>query len=571
MITLFRPGVMEDILPGALVHATASAAVRFGASRTLLGGSAAILAQGVMTAMSMTRWWKVASVLLVAGATVSGAGLLSGNGGILAVNPGSQAAVKGGAGSGATGSDMPVASVNRGMFRIAVSQRGVLEASKSGDVLSRVESPTTIIAILPEGTKVKQGELVCELDTAALRDLLTNQKITTRSAEAAFQNARLTREVAEIAVKEYEDGIYPQDLQTIQGEIKTAEAEIKNTEVRLERIRTARRKLNDWLARKDRVADSSDIMAELDLDDRIDAANEAMDRNRLSLEQMQSKLKKLNDYTKPKTLKELRNEVEKARSNELTKEMTYQLEKMKEANLVRQINNCKLFAPSDGFVIHANDPTRPAGQWPPQVQVGATVHERQHVFRVDDLGAPMQVDAKVAESIVDRVQPGQKAQVLVDAFAGEKFTGTVTQAAPLPDPGSPGGGRKVYSTRITLDRRQESLRPGMTAEVEILLAEHDNALTVPWDAVFHFENKDHVAVRRPDGSFAWREVILGTGDSGTRMVEVKQGLEPGEQVAPKPSELMSEYEKRRKASDCRPSPRSRNLPVLIGCRPAAKK
>ena len=104
-------------------------------------------------------------------------------------------------------------------------------------------------------------------------------------------------------------------------------------------------------------------MAELDLDDRIDATNEAMDRNRLSLEQMQSKLKKLNYYTKPKTLKELRNEVEKARSNELTKETTYQLEKMKEANLLRQINNCQLFARSDGFVIHANDPTRPAGQW----------------------------------------------------------------------------------------------------------------------------------------------------------------------------------------------------------------
>ena len=71
VITLLRPGVMEDLLPGALVQATTSAAVRFGASRTLLGGSAAILAQGVITAMSMTRWWKVASLLLVAGATVS--------------------------------------------------------------------------------------------------------------------------------------------------------------------------------------------------------------------------------------------------------------------------------------------------------------------------------------------------------------------------------------------------------------------------------------------------------------------------------------------------------------------
>ena len=77
VIALLRPALMEDLLPGALVHSTASAAVRFGASGNLLGGTAAILAQGVLTAMSMTRWWKVASVLLVAGATVSGAELLT--------------------------------------------------------------------------------------------------------------------------------------------------------------------------------------------------------------------------------------------------------------------------------------------------------------------------------------------------------------------------------------------------------------------------------------------------------------------------------------------------------------
>ena len=49
----------------------------------------------------------------------------------------------------------------------------------------------------------------------------------------------------------------------------------------------------------------------------------------------------------------------------------------------------------------------------------------------------------------------------------------------------------------------------MNADVEILIAEHENVFTIPWDAVFHFENKDHVAVKRPDSSFAWREVILG--------------------------------------------------------------
>ena len=54
----------------------------------------------------------------------------------------------------------------------------------------------------------------------------TNQKITVKSAEANFENAKLTREVAEIAVVEYEEGIFKQDQATIEGEIKLAESEL---------------------------------------------------------------------------------------------------------------------------------------------------------------------------------------------------------------------------------------------------------------------------------------------------------------------------------------------------------
>ena len=90
----------------------------------------------------------------------------------------------------------------------------------------------------------------------------------------------------------------------------------------------------------------------------------------------------------------------------------------------------------------------PQGNLKGRPKSSAIVRERQLVFHVQDLGAPMQVNAKVAESIVHKVQPGQKAQIVVDAFPGAKFTGTVTQVVPLPDPGSPGGGRKVYPTTI---------------------------------------------------------------------------------------------------------------------------
>ena len=130
-----RPAGLEELVPAGLVSSTTSAAVRFAASRTILGGSAAILAQGVLTAMSMTRWWKVASMLLVAGATVSGLGVLAWTG-ASAVEPRPQAAAKAGAGAG---SDTPVAEVNLGKFKVSVTGPGSLEPERDNDVICQVE------------------------------------------------------------------------------------------------------------------------------------------------------------------------------------------------------------------------------------------------------------------------------------------------------------------------------------------------------------------------------------------------------------------------------------------------
>ncbi|HEV3165880.1 MAG TPA: hypothetical protein VGZ22_17760, partial [Isosphaeraceae bacterium] len=67
---------------------------------------------------------------------------------------------------------------------------------------------------------------------------------------------------------------------------------------------------------------------------------------------------------------------------------------------------------------------------------------------------------------------------------------------------------------------------------EILIAEHDDVLTVPVQAVFpHDGNRRtryHVAVKKPDGSVDNREVTLGLGNG--KYVEVKQGLQSGDVV-----------------------------------------
>ena len=408
---------------------------------------------------------------------------------------------------------------------ITVVERGNLESSKNEDVYCKVEGVgTTIISIVPEGKLVKKGDLVCELDAATLKDTLTNQVITTKGAEAAFQNAKLTREVAEIGVIEYIEGIYKQDYATAEGEIKLAEADLKRAEDRLE--------WSDKMKEKGYVSEGQNISDKLTLQ-----------RAKFTLEQSQTKRHVLETYTKKKTVKELQAEVEKAHSDELAKQATWELEKGKEEKLNRQIANCKILAPNDGLVVYANDPGRGGmGQTTPQIEEGATIRERQKIFSLPDT-TKMQVNTKVHESMIKQITSGLRARIKVDAFADQTLPGSVVDIAPLPDPNNFfSSDIKVYTTHITIEKGLAGLKPGMTAQVEILVNELTNVLCVPVQAVLEYKNKYHVAVKKADGSFEFRDVIVGI--SNEKLVEVKEGIKEKDLVALNPISLMSEDENR---------------------------
>ena len=79
----------------------------------------------------------------------------------------------------------------------------------------------------------------------------------------------------------------------------------------------------------------------------------------MSLASAQDKLELLENWTKAKTLKERKDEVERAQSDEVAREQTWQLEKTKVAKLRSQIASCKIPARTDGILQYATDPTRP--------------------------------------------------------------------------------------------------------------------------------------------------------------------------------------------------------------------
>jgi HlyD family secretion protein len=536
----------RTLVPPALVDSTTRAAVSLVSARMIVKGPATTLAREVLRAMSVTHWLKIGSITLASaltlGATVTGAHLF---GQKETAGVEAQAEANPQANQAERDDDTPVSEVKPGPLRFTIAERGSVETSNNVDMFCRVEGQAVIISIVPEGSRVKKGQLVCELDSASLKDQLNTQMIIEKGAEAAYQNAKLAREVAEIAMIEYMEGIYKQDRQAAQGEIAAAQSAIQKAGERLDRTRNARKRLINALAPKGGAATAAEIVVELDVEDRIEATEQALLREKMALELAEARKNVLEKYTRPKTEMGLRVDVASKLSIQLAKRATWELEKSKVEKLNKQIVNCKYYAPSDGIIVYANDPSRRTGQAQPQIEEGATVRERQKLFSIPDLDAPMRVNTKVHESVVDRLVPGLRARITIDAFSGEELTGTVKEIAPLPDPSNSFTTNvKVYSTRVEIDQGLPGLRPGMTAHVEILVKELDNVLSVPFSAVVSYDGKEHLAVEKPGGGFDWREVTLGLGTD--KLVEVKQGLKSGERVALNPIALMSEAEKREK-------------------------
>ena len=232
------------------------------------------------------------------------------------------------------------------------ADRAQVVRSLSFDNYSLVPGETTIISILPANAKVTNGQLVCELDPTRIEEHLADQKRKTQAAEAAYRNAKLTREVAEPTVLEYTEGIHKQDMATVLGELRLAAAELTRV---IDRV--------DWASRMHAKGYTSKAQ--------VDAEDISLQKALVALEQAATKREVLEKYTKEKTIKELKSEVEKARAEELVRKATWELEMAKTKHLERDIARCKIHAPAAGDLILG-----------PGIDKGASVREHQLIFRV---------------------------------------------------------------------------------------------------------------------------------------------------------------------------------------------
>ncbi len=397
--------------------------------------------------------------------------------------------------------------VVRTPLQITVSAEGNVESASNVEVKCRVAGGSTILWIVEDGKIVEGGEEIVRLDTAPIDDQLNSQRIVFENALAAKIQAQEAFEVAKISVHEYQEGTFVQELNQIEADIQIA----------MENLRSAENQLtfSKRMARKGFVSSLQ-----------RDADEFAVKRAQLDLKAANTRKKVLVDFTQKKMLTDLEAQREAAEATLRAVETSLKLERDRLERLQAQLKNCVVDAPKKGMVVYANNTRRSRYRSSdgPQIEEGATVREGQALVRLPDL-TQMQTRVMIHESRVDQVRVGMPARIVVQ---DEEYSGKVLEIANQPQPTSWFSANvKEYATMVSIEGESNNLRPGMTAEVTILIDDADDLLTIPVSSVVE-QRGEFFCWTQTSGTPEKRPLVLGR--TNDKLIEVIDGLKAGDVV-----------------------------------------
>ena len=422
-----------------------------------------------------------------------------------------------------TDTDAILHAVERDEFILAVTERGEIQSSGVTEIRSLVKTKNTpgvaILKIVPEGTKVKKGDFLVELDSSALEEERTAQKINCNTAEAMVIEAKNVYETAVIAKREYLEGIYLETRQTIESEVFVAEENLNRAKEYYE--------YSKKLATKGYVNDLQ-----------LEADKFAVEKSAKELEAAKTKLKVLDDFTKVKTVKELESDIRIAEAKWESETNSYELEAQKLSEIEEQIERCTILSPRDGIVKYAHSRDH-RGNNDFIVEEGAVVRERQEIIHLPNPGK-MQVEIKINESQIQYVSPGMLAKVAPIGMGDILLQGAVRNVNQYAEPS---GWRKAnvkeYKAYVNVDDPSGQIRAGMTASVTIECMRISDAVLVPVQAVYAHGPK-HFCIARKKGG--WEAIEVHCGPTNDKFFVIENGLQEQDQVALNPRRYLKSVE-----------------------------
>lgn len=386
-----------------------------------------------------------------------------------------------------------------GDLEITVDATGVTQPITDIEVKS--EATGRIIEFyVEEGSLVKAGDIICKLDQS-------NQVLQVKQQELAVQAAKIAWEQARSADS-------TTALASLRSGTESAEASVRSARENLEKARSSLTRIEELHGKG--YATEAELEAQQNA---VVAAETQLKTAEISLKEAQTRL---GEYSTTSD----KNTIETAR-------IRYEQSKVQLQDANRQLGNSVITSPIDGIVLE-----KLVDVGDSVVSINSAFGQSNPIVKVADLSR-MKIRTYVDEVDIGKIETGQAAEITVDAFPGENFTGEVTNIFPQGQSQGGAGGLINFVVIIEVDNPDNLLLGNMTSSVQITARTLENVLLIPLAATRAGKTPGSTVVEVPTEEFKdnpedpkakteEREIKLG--DTNFVDTVVLEGLSEGEMV-----------------------------------------
>ena len=450
-------------------------------------------------------------------------------------------------------------------FTAPIQARGAIA------IVPRVNATLTKLDVVV-GSKVRVGDTLAELDHTDLDQQVLAAQAAQSTAEArlaqlkagpkaevlAAAQANLTAATARVkALQSARDNA---DVATLDQHVKEAQAAFDAAQAAMQpdaqavsqadnALEAAQKKLTDIMADPTKSKDQNQVnAAKADVQKAQDAANKArvptgtqaavtQAQNQLMAAQQAQLMARLSttafDLDQARALQDAAQaQLNLAQAPASPEEVQAAQAQVEEAFSLAELARARqqdatITAPINGIVTEI------------KAAVGSGVSPSASIMTL--IPPDMQVIVNVNETQLAQIQMGQTANLSVESFPRDAFSGTVTSIAPVLDPRT-----RTAAVEVDVPDPQGKLKPGMFAQMGIQLGQHQATLVVPREAVLTMGSVDPTAPPQQvvftvnNGRVHKQVVSLGLSDG--KSIEILQGVQEGTDIVlnPRPDFLEGE-------------------------------
>jgi multidrug efflux pump subunit AcrA (membrane-fusion protein) len=375
-------------------------------------------------------------------------------------------------GTGKSDSNEVLISVKIGKFVVDINTTGELEAKNSVKIVGPVRLRefriynVTINDIVPEGTVVKKGDWIANLDRSEFNTKLQDKQIEVEKAQSQFIQIQLDTAL----------------------QMRQSRDELINLQYAVEE-------------------------ANLVLEQSAYEPPATVKQNEINMEKAKRNFQQATDNY---IIKYKQN---KAKMQEVDAELR---KNQRELNAMMELaNSFTVYAPEDGMVIYSK------GWDGKAIKAGSQINSWDPtVATLPDL-TTMMSKTYINEVDVRKIKPGQIVEIGLDAFPDKKLTGTVTSVANVGEQ-RPNSDAKVFEALIEISGTDDMLKPSMTTSNQIITKVIDSTLFVPLECLHSKDDSiSYVFLRK--GIKTIKQEIKIDGTNNNEAV-VALGLKPDDKV-----------------------------------------